>query len=141
MLDFLCQTTDCNPHIVLAQILLLAFNAVLFTQSGIDKVTDWSGNVGWLKGHFEDTIFGGFVPQLVGTITLFELVAGIASAAGAAFIFINGSTEVATAATALSAVTLLQLFAGQRIAKDYPGAAVLVPYMILTVVLLVLLSF
>jgi hypothetical protein len=29
--------------------------AILFIQSGLDKVFDWAGNLGWLKGHFEKT--------------------------------------------------------------------------------------
>jgi hypothetical protein len=37
-------------------------------------------------------------------------------------------------------LTLTALFFGQRIAKDYPGAAVLVPYFLLTLVLMYLAS-
>ena len=34
-----------------ASILVLAFLAVTFIQSGYDKVMDWKGNVAWLKEH------------------------------------------------------------------------------------------
>ena len=34
------------------QVLASAFLAVLFLQSGIDKVTDRRGNLDWLTGHF-----------------------------------------------------------------------------------------
>jgi hypothetical protein len=38
------------------------------------------------------------------------------------------------AGSLLSAITLLMLFFGQRVAKDYAGAATLVPYFILVVI-------
>mgnify|MGYP000586416037 CR=1 FL=1 len=36
-------------------LLLLAFLAITFLQSGYDKIADWNGNVSWLKGHFSQT--------------------------------------------------------------------------------------
>jgi hypothetical protein len=41
-------------------------------------------------------------------------------------------------AGAFGAASISALFFGQRIAKDYPGAAVLVPYFILMIVLMLL---
>jgi hypothetical protein len=38
----------------------------------------------------------------------------------------------------LGALSILALFFGQRVAKDYPGAAVLVPYFILLLILIYL---
>ena len=29
--------------------------AILFIQSGLDKVFDWKGNLEWLTGHFSKT--------------------------------------------------------------------------------------
>ena len=37
-------------------LLLLAFLAITFLQSGLDKIMDWNGNVSWLKSHFSQTI-------------------------------------------------------------------------------------
>jgi len=36
----------------LMQIFASAFLAILFLQSGIDKIVDRRGNFEWLKGHF-----------------------------------------------------------------------------------------
>ena len=33
-------------------LLLLAFLAITFLQSGIDKISDWNGNLSFLKEHF-----------------------------------------------------------------------------------------
>ena len=129
-----------SSHIwLMIQCGIALFQGVLFTQSAVDKITDFSGNVGWLTGHFEDTIFARFVPALVGAITVMEAVTGLASFA-AVVALIMGVKWVAVVAALLCCITLLQLFLGQRIAKDYPGAAVLVPYFTLAILWLATLT-
>ena len=39
-----------------ASILVLIFLALTFLQSGYDKLFHWKDNVGWLTGHFANTI-------------------------------------------------------------------------------------
>ena len=116
------------------------FVAVLFIQSGLDKVFDWKGNLGWLTGHFGKTFMAGMVPVLLGTITVTELATGFLSAAGIIYFFATGSTAAIFYASVIGAGSITALFFGQRVAKDYPGAAVLVPYFILMLVLMYLAS-
>jgi uncharacterized membrane protein YphA (DoxX/SURF4 family) len=112
--------------------------AILFIQSGLDKVFDWKGNLGWLTGHFSKTFLAPMVPVLLATITVMELGAGLLTAAGILYFLVAGSTVMIFYAAALGAVSMIALFFGQRVAKDYPGAAVLVPYFILLLILIVL---
>ena len=49
----------------LMQILASAFLAILFLQSGIDKILDRRGNFEWLKGHFAKSPLAGIVPALL----------------------------------------------------------------------------
>ena len=114
------------------QFLATAFLAILFLQSGWDKILDWKGNLDWLKGHFANSLLSGLVPVLLGTITLFEMMAGVVSAVGAVFILVTGSTELALLGAQISALSILMLFFGQRMAKDYEGAATLASYFLLT---------
>ncbi len=114
------------------------FVAILFIQSGLDKVFDWKGNLEWLTGHFSKTFLAGMVPMMLGTITLMEIVTGLAAAAGIVYFIATGSLVVVFAAGVLGAASLTALFFGQRIAKDYPGAAVLVPYFLLMLVVMFL---
>src|SRR5438874_4336396 len=124
----------------LIQILVAAFLAVLFLQSGIDKVVDRRGNMEWLKGHFAKSALAGVVPALLTVITVLELTAGILSAIGClAVMFVRDST-IAFYGALVSAFAILALFFGQRMAKDYPGAAVLVPYFLLTLLAIYLLA-
>ncbi|RKH08479.1 DoxX family protein [Corallococcus sp. CA053C] len=114
----------------LPQVLCAAFLAILFLQSGLDKVVDWKGNLGWLTGHFAKSPLKGVVAPMLAVITLLELAAGALSAAGAVALVVNGNPFLAYLGAVLSAVSLLALFFGQRMAKEYAGAAVLVPYFV-----------
>lgn len=114
------------------------FVAILFIQSGLDKVFDWDGNLEWLTGHFSKTFLAGMVPMMLATITLMEIVTGLSAAVGIVYFLATGSLVVIFAAGVIGAASLTALFFGQRIAKDYPGAAVLVPYFLLLLVLMVL---
>lgn len=112
--------------------------AVLFIQSGLDKVFDWAGNLGWLSGHFSKTFLAPLVPALLATITVMELAAGVLSAVGVVYFLIASSAVLIFWAAAVAALALLSLFFGQRIAKDYPGAVSIVPYFILVLLLMYL---
>lgn len=111
-----------------------AFVTILFVQSGLDKVFDWKGNLGFLTGHFSKTFVAGMVPVMLGTITFMEIATGFLAAAGVVYFLAAGSLIVIFYAGALGAASTTALFFGQRIAKDYPGAAVLVPYFILMLI-------
>jgi len=112
--------------------------SILFLQSGLDKVLDWKGNLDWLTGHFSKTVLAGMVPVMLATITMMELVTGLIAAAGMIYFLVTGSLIVIFWASVLGALSITGLFFGQRIAKDYPGAAVLVPYFILLLILMIL---
>jgi diacylglycerol kinase len=124
----------------LMQIFSAAFLAILFLQSGIDKVVDRRGNLEWLKGHFAKSPLVGIVPALLTTITILEIAAGGLSAIGCVLVIVLRDSSVAFYGAVISAVAVLALFFGQRMAKDYAGAAVLVPYFLLTLVAIYLLT-
>lgn len=102
-----------------AEILLLIFMVITFLQSGIDKIIDWKGNLGWLKGHFEKSPLGNMVPALLMTVLLVEIAAGILCSIGAYQIMASGKTEMALYGAVTSCIALLMLLFGQRVAKDY----------------------
>ncbi|MEM6725051.1 MAG: DoxX family protein, partial [Bacteroidota bacterium] len=111
-----------------AQMLVCLFLAILFLQSGLDKVFDWSGNLGWLNSHFEKTFPKASIPVLLGTITVVEIAAGVLATLGAVSLLVDGSTVFAVWGLRLSAASIVMLFFGQRLAKDYDGAATLAIY-------------
>ena len=126
--------------IYLMQLFVAAFLTILFLQSGIDKVVDRPGNLEWLKGHFAKSALAGVVPVILTTITILELAAGILSAIGCIFVLLSHDSTVAFYGAIISAIAILALFFGQRMAKDYAGAAVLVPYFLFALVAIYLLA-
>jgi len=134
-----------NPHTFsgatyLLQIFASAFLAILFLQSGIDKIVDRRGNLEWLKGHFAKSPLAGIVPAMVTTITILEIAAGALSAIGCVIIILSGDFALAFYGAVISAIAIVALFFGQRMAKDYAGAAVLVPYFLLALAAIYLLA-
>jgi hypothetical protein len=126
--------------IFLTQIFGSAFLAILFLQSGIDKIIDHRGNLEWLKGHFAKSPLAGVVPVLLTAIMLLELAAGALSAIGCLILIVSRETTLAFYGAVISAVAIIALFFGQRMAKEYAGAAVLVPYFLLALVVIYLLA-
>jgi len=112
--------------------------SILFIQSGLDKVFDWKGNLEWLTGHFSKSFLSGMVPVMLATITVMELATGFASGFGIIKFLLTGSLDLIFYASVVGATSITALFFGQRVAKDYPGSAVLVPYFILVIVLMYL---
>jgi uncharacterized membrane protein YphA (DoxX/SURF4 family) len=123
-----------------AQILVAVFLAVLFLQSGLDKVIDFKGNREWLTGHFAKSPLRGQVPAMLVVVTITEIAAGGSAALGVWQLFANGNPRHALWGAQLAALNLVMLFFGQRMAKDYVGAAALVPYFILSVGAIVLMG-
>ena len=128
------------PLIYLLQILVSAFLAILFLQSGIDKIVDRQGNLSWLSGHFSKGPLAGFVPLLFSLLTIIELASGVLSGVGFVALLFTHNPMIALYGAIVSAVAILCLFFGQRMAKEYAGAAVLVPYFLLTLVAIYLLA-
>jgi len=125
--------------IYVMQIFTSAFLAILFLQSGIDKIVDRRGNFEWLKGHFAKSPLAGTVPGLLICITILEIAAGVLSAVGCVLVILLNDSRIAFYGAILSAAAITALFFGQRMAKDYAGAAVLVPYFLVTLVAMYLL--
>lgn len=124
----------------LAEIFILIMLAIVFLQSGIDKILDRKGNLSWLQGHFANSPLKNMVPFSLFTVTVFEILSGLSAVVGAVSLIACEGTLFALISGILSAITFLMLFLGQRLAKDYPGAQTIVIYLIPTVFLLYLLQ-
>ena len=124
----------------LVQLLVSAFLAILFLQSGIDKIVDRQGNLQWLSGHFAKSPLAGTVPLLFTVLTIIEVSAGALTAIGFLALLFTHNPTIAFYGAIISAIGVLCLFFGQRMAKEYAGAAILVPYFLLTLVAIYLLA-
>jgi putative oxidoreductase len=122
-----------EPRLIMLAI--LGFFSILFLQSGLDKVMDRKGNLEWMVPHFAKSPFKDNVPMLLSILTIMEMASGILSALaaiGGVFMELRGYW-LPFAAVTLCTFNLIMLFMGQRLAKDYGGAAGIVPYVIMGV--------
>lgn len=124
----------------LLQLLVSAFLAILFLQSGIDKIIDRQGNLSWLSGHFSKSPLAGIMPLMLTILTIIEVAAGALSGIGSVALLFTRNPTIAFYGAIVSAVGVLCLFFGQRMAKEYAGAAVLVPYFLVTLAAIYLLG-
>lgn len=123
-----------------AIILTLLFLIVTFLQSGIDKITDWKGNISFITDHFKNSPLKNMVSILVGTVLIFEVVASILMLIGIYQLATNGGKEIALVGAEISSISLIFMLIGQRLAKDYAGAMTLAVYFIINVFALYLLQ-
>ena len=117
-----------------SEVLILLFLIVTFLQSGIDKLTDWQGNLSFIKGHFKNSPLKNTVPLLLAVILILEIVASLLMIAGVYQLYTSELKEIATLGVELSALSLIFLLIGQRLAKDYAGAMTLAVYFIISII-------
>ncbi len=124
-----------------AEVLILLFLIVTFLQSGIDKLIDWKGNLSFIKSHFKNSPLKSSVPLLLGIILIMEILASLLMIIGVYQLFTSESKEMAILGVIISALSLIFLLVGQRLAKDYAGAMTLAVYFIITIIGLILLTY
>jgi hypothetical protein len=122
------------------QVLVSAFLAVLFLQSGLDKVVDRKGNREYLDQHFARSPLAGTVGPMFFVVTILEVSAGILSGVGCLLLLLTHNSLVAFLGAVIAGINIIALFFGQRVSKDYAGAAALVPYFLLAMAAIYLLA-
>ena len=79
------------------------------------------------------TILANFSTVGLIQVTILETLSGLLSLLGSVMTLFYGDESYGIVGLLLAAGSFCILMAGQRISKDYEGAAVLVPYFILTI--------
>jgi uncharacterized membrane protein YphA (DoxX/SURF4 family) len=134
LLDILSFFTEPKEAKFFLQLICALFLAVLFIQSGFNKVFRWDENSSWLIDHFKGSYLEKGVTPLLVIITIFEVAAGVFSAIGVITLLLTGDIKFAYIGAVLATMNIAMLFFGQRVVKDYVGAANLVAYFIVCVI-------
>ena len=121
-------------HII--QLLIAIFIAICLLQSGADKIIDFQGNKEYFSEHFVNSPLHKFDSLLLVSLTILELSGGLLAIIGIMQFILSGTTDILRYAFVLQACVFICLFTGQRLAKDYTGAAILVNYFLLTILAL-----
>src|SRR5687767_1375337 len=109
---------------------------ILWLQSGFDKITDFKGNYEWIKEQFAKSSLKGATKLLLIKLTILEIASGLCGIAAIVEVWINRSVMMGFVAGLLSISSLCALFFGQRLSKEYGGAASLMGYMLYTLAIL-----
>src|SRR5207302_10028802 len=116
-----------SSALYLLQLLVSAFLAILFLQSGIDKIVDRQGNLSRLSGHFSKTPLAGLVPLLFTILTIIEVASGVLSGIGFLALILSRNRTIAFSGAIGPAIATPWSLFGQRMAKESRRAALLVP--------------
>ena len=122
------------PPLTSPRIVTWLLQAFPTLQSGIDKVIDFRGNQGYLTQHFGNSPLRGVVTPMLLSLTVIEVSAGVLCAAGLVELLVLGTTRAAFWGISVAALAFTCIFFGQRISKDYTGAAILPAYFLVAMV-------
>ncbi len=122
--------TMIDPH--WPGIFCIGFLAIVFLQSGIDKLLNYKRELGWVQQKFTRSMLHHYVSVLFLVLTLTESLSGLLCLAGTINLLITGKVDFALYGAWSSCLAMLMLIFGQRMTKDYTGAASLVPYFVVS---------
>ena len=130
------QILNYEP-IEIVQILVSVFFSIVFFQSGVDKILDRKGNLDFFKDHFKDTPLNKILSPALNILVFLELITAGVCLFGFVYGLIYSNSVYIYYGLLLSALVLLSLLFGQRVAKDYVGAADITTYFILCIVTII----
>jgi hypothetical protein len=113
--------------------LCCAFLAITFLQSSINKIRDYKGNRNYFQSQFAASPLKNFTGFLLPLLLILELASGLLSVFAMIDVLFFGHTITMAFACGISALTLLCLLFGQRVANDYAGAASLTGYFLVAI--------
>ena len=123
-----------TDSLILLNTLYFGFFSVLFLQSGLDKLINFKSNKEWYLSFFRNSLFKGLEGLLLFVLMLTEIAAGLCSLTSVFWLWLGAGTTPMVAAILLNMASLFFVFTGQRIAKDYQGAASTAPYFIAAII-------
>lgn len=127
-----------QPHFLFSLMMLLSagFAGITFLQSSLDKIFNYKSNLEWMNGQFSKSILKGTIGIFLPVLTLGEFLAGASCLLGIGLFFVTNphAGTLATFGLVISGIVLLMLLFGQRVSKEYAGAASLTGYFLVVAV-------
>ena len=117
----------------LAALLILLFLTVTFAISLIEKLADWKATVAYISETFHATFVKSFIKPLITILMMLEFLTLFFLLVGMYQLYFSNENQSALLGCTFSAISIIYMLIGQRIAKDYPGATSLTVYFILSV--------
>ena len=115
-------------NVEIAQILVSIFFSIVFFQSSRQ------GNLKFFNHHFEGTFFQNYTSISLNLLALLEITSAFLCCFGIFYKLSYHDSIFIYYGLLMIAIVLLSLLLGQRLAKDYAGAADITIYFILCIV-------
>lgn len=114
----------------MGSLFICAYLAILFLQAGLDKVINYRSNLEYIQGYFSKSPLAKGAVLMFPMLTACEVVTGVLCATSCVGIACGIPVlDWAIWSYAAASITLLMLFFGNRMAKDYAASASLTPYL------------
>jgi uncharacterized membrane protein YphA (DoxX/SURF4 family) len=121
-------------------IFILLFHAIVYTQSGVDKILNWKGNFDFTKETLTNKFPVNIVKLALFSVLILEFTGGIFSSIGVFYAFNNPEFLLfSVIGLVLCSTALLILLFGQRISQNYIDAKTITIYFIVSIIGLVIL--
>lgn len=122
------------PYII--PTLVFAFWSVTFIESAGSKIFDIQGNLDYFRGQFKNSVLAPIIDPCFYFILLLEITSGVLSLVSLVllYFFLDHFFKFSVINMGVICFTILSLFSGQRIAKDYAGASGIVGYLIVCLI-------
>lgn len=120
--------------------LILLFFIITYAISVIEKITEWKNTVSYITAHFKNSPLKKYVSPLLIILIFFEIIALLFLITGLLFSLTKQNNNLAIVGLQVSAITLLFMLIGQRLAKDYSGAMNINIYFIINILGIYLLT-
>ena len=121
-------------NLEISQILVSIYFSIVFFQSSIDKIIDRENNILFFNEHFKNTIIKKSVPMLLTSLAVLEFFVASLNALAIIYSLLYSNLTFIFYGLLACGVVLLMLLFGQRLAKDYVGAADITIYFILCII-------
>jgi uncharacterized membrane protein YphA (DoxX/SURF4 family) len=115
-------------------VFVLTFFSIVFIQSGVDKVSDYKGNLAFLNDLLKIYFSSPLIEFSLVVVTIFELISGILCLIGIVNFIFNNSNFIGLLGLIIGSIALLILLFGQRVSKNYEGAKTIAIYFIVAMI-------
>tara|TARA_B100000900_G_C20470322_1_gene671077 strand:- start:352 stop:747 length:396 start_codon:yes stop_codon:yes gene_type:complete len=120
-------------------ILVLIFHAIVFLQSGLDKLFNWKGNLDFTTQTLSKTFSNQSIKLALLIVLVLETVGGLLSFIGLILNIVNSDCVIYGQIGLISCnLALLVLLFGQRLSQNYDGAKTIAIYFTVSLIGLVL---
>lgn len=115
------------------------FLLITYAISSYEKLSDFKGNLAWMKPHFSQSVLKNVVPLALGILVFFEVLTAVIALFSIYKLLLTSDTLALIYANYLNLICLFLMLIAQRLAKDFDGARTIVIYLIPSLMALLLL--